>query len=1136
MKQFLYKAESCEAEQFILAMFRDRFKTSSISDTFVVCLQTSDIEQEAKQGSIQKESSKPACDANNISKRKMEFFSRLERLRDNIVELRDQNAQWNTIYLSQIDEVSECLDELLTRAKDSLTLEAKSLCDEIETIRASFFQLECNRIKERFRMLLLQLEQIVELMTARKRLILKVEEFKKFLDERGGTVCVVGTDVLDHDGVYLEKTREGVAYNEMLAFEETLGAFQRDAQMIIVDLASLNIFETFPVSSSCKPKERPTFISQNFQEFINKTEEFESLLLSFCKTAVSNDSTIQESMERKRAENFYELEKMADTLDGDERRKAVERLKKLSLAAFGSSNDSLEFKIMQLNARHNFIDGSIKKCIQNFDIKKVEEIEKKLWTPWKIELSELEKSVTGNETIQKHFGALEKLAFELDGRICRFKHAVSKRQRREENLFKKLNLFATWLNLVEREVMNLNLLSDSQENNVQQKNKLVGSIALHQQLVLKLERTCFLFNQRAEIRDYCKRYWDLVSKISQWSVPNTKLLQTCFDAEIPSTSKDSEAALNFPTASSTDEDYDSDIRSIEKELYIGELSSSPLQNTNLFMKVTQAYHEGDIEVLLPEIDDEIAGISNRLGVIKCSYAKRLKRLEEASDDYKRLLDIQKCHTDLEVICRILSTRVAGDTATKLWTFFCHLLRTSPFINDQIIVLKREIDDETDLRSNYGNVLAYFKKLRAYAGIPKNNITLVKGMIDEIGLQLSCFCKQYFARRKYVENSIKVLAASNDGKMSPWEEIVSLTSGAIMPVVEALDEELDKTLKEDKKDELVALRSKLQQLLNNVNERYGCDSTEDVLDETEKAKDNVKVGNIRDFSNKGAEGLNLSLSPALEPDAHLGVSSTFKANKTGMYGGINHEVRTLSPFKFLLAFENRNQEEADQYLKKASEHPCITTCVKFVENHIIEATKCLITKIEQLLCDKSTTIEALLQTLGEIDSLLSYCGHLQQDDLTESLPQELYTLSSKLELLKKKLKERCDTWDAFKFECDSLNNILNEVRQTLKPVREDSHITMEEEIHNRLATCSQHIQGLEGNLKRIQQFAESLAPMETASKEVSRIKNDYDEVYNDLLDTKTKAVRKTKEQNTQKIKEPQSAHSKETKVSPKKFPP
>ena len=86
----------------------------------------------------------------NLIRLKMEFFSRLQRFYENIKEIHQEQTKYRTITSDQIDDVRTALDLRLRQVNEELMPEADSLEQEFQGINAAFFQLECERIKEKW--------------------------------------------------------------------------------------------------------------------------------------------------------------------------------------------------------------------------------------------------------------------------------------------------------------------------------------------------------------------------------------------------------------------------------------------------------------------------------------------------------------------------------------------------------------------------------------------------------------------------------------------------------------------------------------------------------------------------------------------------------------------------------------------------------------------------------------------------------------------------------------------------------------------------------------------------------------------------------------------------------------------------
>ncbi|VDN38828.1 unnamed protein product [Gongylonema pulchrum] len=84
-----------------------------------------------------------------IVRAKMDLFNRLQQFHDTLDAIRKENNQWTVITSQQAEGVHRRLEELLALIQGEYAPEANALSAQIEAIRASFFQLECDRIKEK---------------------------------------------------------------------------------------------------------------------------------------------------------------------------------------------------------------------------------------------------------------------------------------------------------------------------------------------------------------------------------------------------------------------------------------------------------------------------------------------------------------------------------------------------------------------------------------------------------------------------------------------------------------------------------------------------------------------------------------------------------------------------------------------------------------------------------------------------------------------------------------------------------------------------------------------------------------------------------------------------------------------------
>lgn len=79
----------------------------------------------------------------------MEFFARLQNFYENIKTIHHEQAKWRIITSSQIDDVRKSIDLRLREIDNDLRPEADNIEVELRGIETQFFQLECDRIKEK---------------------------------------------------------------------------------------------------------------------------------------------------------------------------------------------------------------------------------------------------------------------------------------------------------------------------------------------------------------------------------------------------------------------------------------------------------------------------------------------------------------------------------------------------------------------------------------------------------------------------------------------------------------------------------------------------------------------------------------------------------------------------------------------------------------------------------------------------------------------------------------------------------------------------------------------------------------------------------------------------------------------------
>ncbi|VDM53960.1 unnamed protein product [Angiostrongylus costaricensis] len=89
-------------------------------------------------------------EAQQVLTEKMELFRRLQDYYDAVRHMRNQNNAWNTITLSEVPTISSEMNRLLERCHTEWVKDSLQLRKELVAISGSFFQLEFDRVNEKF--------------------------------------------------------------------------------------------------------------------------------------------------------------------------------------------------------------------------------------------------------------------------------------------------------------------------------------------------------------------------------------------------------------------------------------------------------------------------------------------------------------------------------------------------------------------------------------------------------------------------------------------------------------------------------------------------------------------------------------------------------------------------------------------------------------------------------------------------------------------------------------------------------------------------------------------------------------------------------------------------------------------------
>ncbi|EJD76228.1 hypothetical protein LOAG_16762 [Loa loa] len=326
---------------------------------------------------------------------KMDLFTGLQHFYDSLDAIKQENEQWNSITSQQIEGVSVRLEELLKLIENECAPEANALCSQFESIQSSFFQLEFDRIKEKLRILVLQLDRLVDFMAKRKILLLKFKEFQKFVQDAEDTLLRTMHDA--SIGVEVDMHRITNEMSAMFDKLDNLGkeltACQLDAKITIADISVVDAINRIKnISLDASSTDESMGFSKRFQEFFDVSSQLEG---AFCTDIYTCEHLDGVENGKKEAELMVRLETIADDLIAQEKSKANDILSKLKRIMDKRQEvrrvtveDCVERWLILLTQKEDELETVIERDIndQNMDAFQIDEVTK--WIPWKKELDQ----------------------------------------------------------------------------------------------------------------------------------------------------------------------------------------------------------------------------------------------------------------------------------------------------------------------------------------------------------------------------------------------------------------------------------------------------------------------------------------------------------------------------------------------------------------------------------------------------------------------------------------------------------------------------------------------------------------------------------------------------------------------------
>ncbi|VDK87025.1 unnamed protein product [Litomosoides sigmodontis] len=755
---------------------------------------------------------------------KMDFFASLQHFYEALNAIKEENEQWHSITSQQVEEVSTRIEELLKLVETKCAPEANDLCSQFECIRSSFFQLECDRIKEKLRVLILQLDRLVDFMAKRKILILKFKEFQKFAEDAEDTLLrKMHTASI---GAEVDTNEMSGVFDKLDNLGKELTACQLDAKMTISDISIVDILKRIKsISTGVDSIGEPVELSKRFQEFFDVSNQLER---AFC-TDIHNCEHLDDVVEfitisldngKKEAELMVRLVAIADGLIAHEKSKANDILTKLKRIMDKRQElrrvtveDCVERSLVILAQKEDELEKIIERDIkdQNVDAFGTDEVTK--WLPLKEELVQLtvlfkNNNIQGRDSLDK----LVEKATNFDAQIACFKNTFDKTKRREQRMSVKLATFAKWIDLVEEDLNRAESSDDTVEKAERLRN--IHDICLsHDKLVNKLLSSGVNPPLSSEVKFHCDRYFTLLQRSDVRDLPEGQTASTDFSGCL-SSSILSQLSLSTLSTSESDEEM-----SHGEEVTTHEATSSA---NDLTQQVLQAKEISKIRLLLSDTDSELNVLADSLNGLNADYARSLKPLSIAQADLEKLKELNERRCQLKSTCDSISGNVSGDDLAVTRSLVLHLNSLEEPFTTFMGGLKKEIDDEITLQSNYKDVLKKFSELDIDTNKrTQNAIQVVRNQLEEVQSELNLLRVQCSQQRKYVENTLESISSHGNlgEECSRRKKIMLMVSTTVTTITKVVEDEL-RYPSTTKEIELAELKQKLQDVKTSIIDQTG----------------------------------------------------------------------------------------------------------------------------------------------------------------------------------------------------------------------------------------------------------------------------------------------------------------------------
>ncbi|VDM41156.1 unnamed protein product [Toxocara canis] len=980
-----------------------------------------DIEQEAQHLSeSERERLKRAVEeASEVIQLKMDLFARLQRFYETLLAIKNENASWNSVGSAQVPAVRSRLDELLSCVEAELTPEANALCTQIESVQASFFQLECDRVKEKLRLLMMQLKKLADLMAKRKVFLCKFEEFQEFVKNAEENLLTCIRDASDGKQIDMQRIT-----NEMNCVFDKLNVLGDEL-------------------ATCQ--ERPAGFSDQFQRFLDTASELQNCFvvdIEQCDTAENLLSFILKLQEDEKEETrlMESLEKLADDLLDAEKERAAEVVVRLRDIVPERSErrrliieESVGRLATQLKQQQDEIGSTFGKEFAEGNLPAVEEIEINRWNPWKQQLEKVKPLMNENERCRRQSYEMEEKASGMDERISKFKDMIARKKRRQEKLVTKLTTFHHWLDLIDADIALIESWPSEDEAAIREALLTIRNMCLTQQrLFKKLKKAELPSPHSIEAESCCERFRVLFEKTSHWDIPDVSHLQPAVISHLPSTSMQSQLSLSSLSSSGAEEEAEEETRLVAREGAHEQFVVSTASN-NLVERMSVTEDLVGKRQLFPDIDAELNIIAELFSNINADYARSLKPLFEAEDDLKTLQSLQARRYLLENECENFSRKLDGDDLAIVRAFISQARSLKEPIEDFMGALRNEIDDELAIRANYESIMNELDQLND--NVNRRARTAVSDMrqqLENVEMQLDLLRFQCLQSRKYVENSIEETSPTSSPGSSRRKRIILMVSRTVTTIVQVVEDELRKSPSLREK-ELLEFRTKLEAVNASIEEGHEEGNIDVLIASARKLHESLKRLLSCDFSKQPKDELESSLATAREGRVQLeGILRALQRELSPPTDISAYTENIVTLITSILALEN----EVTEQLRARSgetvevfEEPTGSEAGDQYEaaNEVVAVLRRLLEEEENMLKDKSSSADAMEEIIKKAEMILPESARLQSLVPAHPFYEDLRVLSAQLELINRRLIDRFNTWRTFKSECQLASDLVDKVR-------------------------------------------------------------------------------------------------------------